>query len=121
MKTCFIWEACSSLMLARIKIPKSFGRILYTQGGCGVSCLFSAFYVLCPKVACSCPDSCGGVSCEQSAAPGWSILVPPLLLLGCLWDHLIEPLQSATLGEKQLPNSSVVCCCCCWLCLFFIL
>lgn len=81
-------------MLARIKIPGSFERILYIQGGWEVSCLFSAFYVLCSKVACSCPDSWGGggggvICCSWLVRFGAS-----LAFTGCLWDPFIESLQS---------------------------
>lgn len=92
-------------MLARIKIPGSFERILYIQGGWEVSCLFSAFYVLCSKVACSCPDSWGGGRRRGDLL----LLAGPFWCLPCIYWVFVGSFHWITsiLCEKQLLNCSV--------------
>lgn len=87
METCVSLETSSSLMLSRVKLLKSFGKILYIHDGYKVSSLFLVFGVLCPKVACSstgCWTGSGSQRGEpQPAAPALALL-PPSHLPGCL-------------------------------------
>lgn len=83
-------------MLARVKLLKSSGKILYIQDGYKVSSLFLVFGVLCPKVACS---STGSWTALLALAPSG---VSPSLLLPCLPHIYQRALNILTSPVKSL-------------------
>lgn len=76
VETCFTLETSLSLMLARVKLQKSFGKILYIQDGYKVSSLFLVFCVLCPKVAWSSAGSWTGLLALAPRGASSSLLPP---------------------------------------------
>lgn len=98
VETCFTLETSSSLMLARVKLQKSFGKILYIQDGYKVSSLFLVFCVLCPKVAWSSTGSWTGLLALAPRGASSSLLPPWLCCLARIYrgarNILSDPLHS---------------------------
>lgn len=98
MGTCLGLERSSSLMLAREKLLKSFGKILYIQDGYKVSSLFLVVGVLCPEVACSSPGSWTALLALPPSGVSPSLLPPWLCCPSHIYwgvpDILTSPLNS---------------------------